>query len=396
MRVAVIFDNFGPYHIARLSAAAHRCDLLAIEVNESSRDYPWARPPRALKLNEITLFQCGEASALKAPALRMRLADAIASHRSEVVFVPGWASVTSLISLKQCLRSNIPAVVMSDSQAIDRSRSVFREGIKSRVVGLFSAGLVGGQPHAKYLAGLGMPSNAIFQGYDAVDNEYFASATESARQLSTLNPLGQGGYFLAVSRFVEKKNLPMLLASFAEYRQAMIDRRAEPYSLMLLGDGPLRVELERLRSTLGLDQAVLMQGFVQYDKLPGYMAGARALIHASTVEQWGLVVNEAMASGVPVIVSSACGCAADLVVNGVTGFQFDPCSQSELVRHMIEVTVRPEAAAMMGRAASNHIEDWGVERFATGVFEAAQRALAVGPKAASLKDRVVLAILAAR
>jgi 1,2-diacylglycerol 3-alpha-glucosyltransferase len=286
VRVAVIFDNFGPYHVARLAAAAQRCDLLAIEVNESSRDYPWARPARVLRLNEVTLFQSRDASEPRAPALRMRLADAIASHRSEVVFVPGWASMTSVMSLDQCLKSRIPAVVMSDSQAIDGPRSIFREGIKRRIVGLFSAGLVGGRPHAKYLADLGMPSSAILQGYDAVDNQYFAAATESARQRSTLDSHGQGGYFLTVSRFVEKKNLPMLLASFADYRQAMIDRRTEPYSLMLLGDGPMRVDLERLRSTLGLDQAVLMPGFVQYDKLPGYMAGARALIHASTVEQW--------------------------------------------------------------------------------------------------------------
>jgi glycosyltransferase involved in cell wall biosynthesis len=107
-------------------------------------------------------------------------------------------------------------------------------------------------------------------------------------------------------------------------------------------------------------------------------------------------VNEAMASGVPVIVSSACGCAADLVVNGVTGFQFDPYAKSELVRHMIDVTARPEAAAMMGREASRHIDDWSVERFAAGVFDAGQRALAVGPKAASSVDRVLLAMLAAR
>src|SRR5207244_4064698 len=102
------------------------------------------------------------------------------------------------------------------------------------------------------------------------------------------------------------KNLPRLLEAFAGYRRLAGDAAWE---LVLLGDGPLRPELVALLKDLELDGHVLLPGFKQYDELPAYYGLAGAFIHASTTEQWGLVVNEAMASGLPVLVSDRCGCA---------------------------------------------------------------------------------------
>jgi glycosyltransferase involved in cell wall biosynthesis len=81
-----------------------------------------------------------------------------------------------------------------------------------------------------------------------------------------------------------------------------------PWDLVLLGDGPLKADLCRLIDDLRIRNRVLMPGFKQYEELPAYYALARAFVHASATEQWGLVVNEASASGLPVIVSNRCGC----------------------------------------------------------------------------------------
>ncbi len=83
----------------------------------------------------------------------------------------------------------------------------------------------------------------------------------------------------------------------------------EMWDLVLLGDGPLKPTLLKLISSLGLESCVHLPGFKQYDELPVYLGLAETFIHASTTEQWGLVVNEAMASGLPVLVSNRCGCA---------------------------------------------------------------------------------------
>ena len=117
-------------------------------------------------------------------------------------------------------------------------------------------------------------------------------------------------YFLASARFVPKKNLLRLLEAYAGYRRRA---GADAWHLVLLGDGELRGDIERRSALPDLAGAVILPGFRQYDELPAYYGLARAFVHASTTEQWGLVVNEAMAAGLPVLVSDRCGCAPDLV-----------------------------------------------------------------------------------
>src|SRR5262249_38238680 len=162
----------------------------------------------------------------------------------------------------------------------------------------------------------------IFLGYDAVDNEHFKKGAEKSRNQPTNNePKLPQRFFLASARFVREKNLAGLINAFARYRElartATVDGGprtvdCKPWDLVLLGDGPLRAELEAQLSALGLQEFVSMPGFKQYDELPPYYGKASAFVHASTIEPWGLVVNEGMASGLPVLVSNRCGCAQDL------------------------------------------------------------------------------------
>ena len=90
-----------------------------------------------------------------------------------------------------------------------------------------------------------------------------------------------------------------------------------------------------------------LPGFKPYDELPVYYALANAFVHASTTEQWGLVVNEAIASGLPVIVSNRCGCAPELV-NG-NGFTFDPTNEHELTARLLEMASLSDAGAKAPR-----------------------------------------------
>jgi len=167
-----------------------------------------------------------------------------------------------------------------------------------------------------------MPPACIFQPYDVVDNGYFerkaaevrASAERARRQLGL--PLK---YFLYVGRYAREKNLARLLRAYGIYRS----RNPDGWGLVLVGDGPEKSALCRLVSDLSL-QDVVWTGFKQIDELPKYYALAGCFVLPSTSEPWGLVVNEAMASGLPVLVSDRCGCAPELVHNGDNGFLLDP------------------------------------------------------------------------
>ena len=147
-----------------------------------------------------------------------------------------------------------------------------------------------------------------------------------------------------------------------------------PWSLVLLGDGALRPALNSQLSTLNLHDHVQMPGFKQYPDLPAYYGLANAFIHASTTEQWGLVVNEAMASGLPVLVSNRCGCATDLVQDGVNGFTFDPYNIEEMAQLMLKLsTLNPSQLSTMCAASQRIISNLGPERFAQGLKAAVEK-----------------------
>jgi glycosyltransferase involved in cell wall biosynthesis len=456
MKVAVLFRRLGPYHVARLNAASMFFEVHAVEFVASDGVYAWDKVASGVNYQRVTLqeeYAPSLQNALRARRLLWEILDAI---KPQAVALPGWAMLDALFGLDWCLSRRVPAILMSESTAWDEPRSVWKEALKRRIVSLFSAGLVGGTPHAEYLASLGMPRDRIFPGYDAVDNQYFADkAAEIRNQRSEIRD--QSGepvkYFLASARFVEKKNLPRLIQAYARYRQmaegrrhppspssfaeAMEDRRlwrtretgdggqmtpfrwqksevrsqmsegsnacsdlrpptSDLWNLVLLGSGPLKPDLCRLISDLGLVDFVHLPGFKQYPELPEYYALASCFIHPSTTEQWGLVVNEAMASGLPVLVSNRCGCARDLVQEGVNGFTFDPYDVEQMAQLMLKVSDLRFQVGSFGLSSFRIISNWGPQRFAQGMVQAAQTALSTPQPKAGWLASALLHLLAMR
>jgi glycosyltransferase involved in cell wall biosynthesis len=488
VRATVIFDNFGPYHLARLRTTAQVCDLMAIEVAASSAEYAWTRrtdnresrhlittlsPVEAERerltpnLKIVTLLERSTTRNVQQRELVQKLNQVLDDFRPQVVFIPGWSSKAAFSALLWCVRNNIPAVAMSESTEWDETRASWKEWVKRKLVGLCASALVGGTPHKDYMVQLGMPLERIFLGYDAVDNGYFAKKAEEVRSRKSestspdmqhnphpvsdhpLQSNGRGAsprsgegrlpenYFLASARFIEKKNLPGLIEAYARYRELALKSEVRsqksgstsprpspqsgegvvPWDLVLLGDGELRPTLNSQLSTLNLQHSVRLPGFKQYPELPAYYGSAGVFIHASTTEQWGLVVNEAMASGLPVLVSNRCGCAIDLVKDGVNGFTFDPYNAEQLAQLMLKLSTLPSpprsgrglgevssfvsdpssiihhpspTLAQMAQASQRIIADWGPQRFAEGLQAAADKAVKVGSKHASWFDRLLL------
>jgi len=118
---------------------------------------------------------------------------------------------------------------------------------------------------------------------------------------------------------------------------------------------------------------------VQYPDLPEFYRVASACILASVSETWGLVVNEAMASGLPVLVSHRCGCVPDLVQEGVNGFTFDPLDMEELTRLMLKVSAPGFPLPAFGAASREIISRWSARLFAENIWRAAETAIAAPP-----------------
>ena len=395
-RVAVIFHHIGPYHHARLNAASGIADVVGMEWSAKGT-YAWGSPHAGGKYERVSLSPNAGRRVQSSGEMHSWICAALEKTKPDIVFVNGWGDFGAVQTIIALEKYNIPAVLMSETNAADHPRHSVTESIKRRLVALFQAGLCGGTLAKSYLAELGFPQDRIFVGYDVVDNAYFAMGARKAREAgglpASIDPAWRGRYFLASARFVPKKNLPFLLEAFARYRRAT---GASAWPLVLLGDGPMRGELENRRGALGLETLVVMPGFTHYDELPLYYGNAGVFIHASTTEQWGLVVNEAMASGLPVLVSERCGCAPDLVEDGRNGHTFDPRDAGELAGLMAELASDGYDRAAAGKASQEIIAGWSPQTFAEGLRLAASAALEAPRRRANALDKTLLWALSHR
>ena len=171
-------------------------------------------------------------------------------------------------------------------------------------------------------------------------------------------------HFTAVARFVPKKNLFLLLEAYALYRRRA---GAEPRRLVLCGDGPLMDDLRADADRRDLGDLVSFPGFVQTDEVARLLASSLALVLPSTEEQWGLVVNEALAMGVPVLVSDNVGARDTLVRTAVNGYVFEPDNGEGLSRLMERLAGDEGEWRRLSEAAARFAPLGDVARFVDGV-----------------------------
>ena len=401
LSVAVVFHCIGPYHHARLNAAADRLSVTGIEWSAKGCE-AWGEADSPARYNKVSLFAEATAQYPAKAELQRAFWKALEQTNPDVVAVNGWNNFGSLIAANCCIRRGIPMVVMSESAKQDERRVWWKEMVKRWIVGIYSAALVGGQRHVDYLVELGITPERIFTGYDVVDNKYFR---QRAEELTSREPEVRQkyrlpeNYFLASARFIEKKNLLRLIRAYAEYRHRSqgtgvadpgYNGRA-PWDLVLLGDGPLRETLNAQLSTLDLHQHVHLPGFKPYQELPAYYGLAKAFVHVSTSEQWGLVVNEAIASSLPVVVSNRCGCAPELI-NG-NGFTFDPFDEKALAERLLKIaSLSDEERKSLSDASYATSTNFGAERFGEGLEQAARVALNRHGETALVDRALIIAI----
>ncbi|MCR9194859.1 MAG: glycosyltransferase family 4 protein [Hyphomonas sp.] len=392
MRLLILTSQVSPYHNARyVGAAGHFNDIHVVStVNAGAFPEFIARSQGQYALHRICEGREAYAAAVASGELLRQIPEVIGRIVPDAIAAAGWTAPESLAALEYGRAHGIPVIVMSESQADDAHRSLLREALKRRLVSRFDAALVGGPPQAEYVAALGIPRERIHYGYNAVENAHFAAGAEAARASApeTRRYLGlPERYILASARFIAKKNLPSLVCAYTLARKAV----AEAPDLVILGDGPERSAVERAIEENGQGVHVHLPGFRGYDKLPAIYGLSEGFIHVSISEQWGLVINEAMASGVPVVASDCCGATRTVVQNGVTGFvtEADTASIAQALGSLFRLA--PEQRKVMGEAASRAIAGWGPDRFGAGMKGAVDAAATVaGRGALPMIDRAIL------
>jgi glycosyltransferase involved in cell wall biosynthesis len=389
MKLTFCYRHIAPYHHAQLTAmaqAGHDVTVLSYGNFSGAAFAQQAAHPRSFRV--INIHEPEGAWNV--------LHQALAESTPDVILFPGWGHAYALAALSWGVRYKIPCIVISDSQEYDYSRHWWQEQIKRRIIRRFSAGFVAGKRSYEYLANLGMPAKHIVIGCDIVDNEHFSHGAQDADEVagSLRKQLGlPNRFFLAVNRLIPVKNIHVILKAYASYRA-----KGAPgdWKLVIVGDGPLRATLLEHAHALKIESSVSFAGAKTYDDMPRYYSLASALILASTQETWGFVVNEAMATGIPVIVSEHCGCASDLVHDGKNGFTFPPEDIERLGEIMIDLSSGRYDLAAMGRQGREVIDNYSLKRYVGSLEAVVAIAREASPKKMSWLDNQILSLCIGR
>lgn len=368
-KVGVLWTSFGPYHMARLRALASTMNVVAIEFASEERQYRWVVEAGDRPFQQITLSQ-GAWEDQHGWLVAARLWRKLNEVRPDVLLIPGYYTVPGLTAAVWGNSHGKRTILMSETNYEDKPRSIANNfGKKLLIRALFDGAVVGGKRAALYLRSLGLRDCEIAYKYDVVDNDFYTQGTHRIRTSQVPSAYGLPvRYFLYVGRLVAAKHIGFLLEAFHLYCE-----QGGSWSLVLAGDGPLKAALRKQAAGLLLSEKIHFAGHLSASQLLPYYAFASCFVLPSIREAWGLVVNEAMASSLPLIVSRQCGCCEDLVVDGQNGIIVDPTNVNSLVEAMRRVSDLSDAQrAAMGHKSSQIVSNYSLGKWASEVAQIIQ------------------------
>lgn len=308
----------------------------------------------------------GDIKSLKAKKSTVGLLDKI---NPDIVFAGSLAFVSGASAIEWGNRTRRKVVLFDDSRHEVVSRGRIVEWVKRRLYSCVDAHIypsVEWEPTGLYW---GFDPARLYYGVNVVDNKFW-SVSHDAKDRSM-------GYFLYVGRFIASKNVKVLIKAYIRYASSV--KREELIPLMLVGEGS---EISSIRETIensGFADFIKMLPFQDQHALRDLYLGARALFLVSDSEQWGLVVNEALANGCPCVVTSGCG-ASVMVKNGVNGYVVCGSGVVEVTECMSKLAAMSSTELnAMSRSAFASSKKWSYDLLCDSVMKALQ-VLSLSPK----------------
>lgn len=374
----VIWIDWYAYHVARFSglqsAFGHEGQIVGLEMVSGTgvhtgltfrEDLPLGLPVETL-MPGVSWRDADKWTLARRIWLRLTALD------PTIVLVPGYYTLPAIAAALWARTHGRVSVLMTESTQQDHTRSAWKEKAKSLLIRkLFDWAVTGGAAHTRYLRALNFPADRIASFYDVVGNEKLREVTSCLRESSSASEHNlPDRYLLYVGRLAPEKNCCGLLESWTDYK-----RRGGVLPLVLAGDGPERETLHELAKASGFADEIYFKGHRSSRELWAYFAFASALVLPSTREPWGLVVNEAMAAALPVLVSSRCGSAESLVEHRVNGYLFDPHQPTELTDRLLEFDhLTPTEVEAMGSASLIRIAEFSPGNFGAQIAAIAHTA----------------------
>lgn len=291
-------------------------------------------------------------------------------EKPDLIIVSGFSPATMKVYFRKLIKGT-PYIIWNGSipKAGDNQFSL-RKLQRKLLCKQASAFVSYGHLAAKYLVNSGASPDSVFVATNTVDTSFFSRETELCRLRYEKTPVSDA-IFLVLGYLVPRKQIHHLLECVR-----IVALRRDDFRVAVLGDGISKESLAEKVKEFGLEKIVTFYGFVQKKDLPDWFARSRALLFQTGYDIWGLVANEAMAAGVPVVSSVNAGATNDLISDRENGFRADYKNYEETAAKIEWLIDHPAEAATMGRNAAAFIQNHAsLQLSATGFVDAIRFAL---------------------
>ncbi len=360
MKVVIIHTDFRIYWPARLMALSSylenkKMELHVVEIAGAGSPYAFAHKEDDNCKHWHILFPDRKMEDLKGGEIKQSVDHILDDLQPEVIIAGAIAFPSGALATAWAKRNKKKIIIFDDSKIDDVPRGKLTTFIKRTIYNCVDAMLYPSDDWDNTGRYWGFDKEQLFYGVDVVDNSFWQKSLDE-----TL--ICQSPYFLSIGRQIPIKNFLFLIDAYRLYRERVGDSLA--YDLVLVGDGPERQAIDALIADKQI-KGIKILPFQQQPELIPIYRNAQAFVLSSFRETWGLVINEAMASGLPVIVSNGCGAVNTLVHEGENGFSFSPYHVEELVSCLCTFhQLGNEEKLNLKKNSLDTISIWGVEKFA--------------------------------
>lgn len=297
------------------------------------------------------------------------VARALRARTPDVAILTGWHSKMLVQAWWACVRLGVPRIIRGESNAMPR-RARWKRALHRGWLHGFDQFLAIGEANRNFYRQAGIPDARIHACRYFVDNQRFAAAADEWRARRAelrrhWSILEDATCFLFCGKLIAKKHPLDLLTALQRASAA-----GAAAHLLVVGDGELMAQARAMAERERLP--VTFAGFLnQTEIVRAYVAADCLVLPSDTGETWGLVVNEAMACGIPAIVSDQVGCGPDLISEGATGMIYPMGDVDALAQRLIELSGNPPRLHAMGVQARERVcSDYSVDRAVEGTLAA--------------------------
>ncbi len=287
--------------------------------------------------------------------------------KPDVVFLTGWQSFALLQLLFACNRAKIPTLIRGDSNNL-KPRKATTKLVHKLLLNRYDKFLAVGRANKEFYLENNVNASDIYFCPHFIDNDFFSEHATMARLdrkelRQKYNIQEQAFCFCYVGKLNPKKRIMDVLQAFYEFD-------SNNSYLLVVGDGELIQQAKEFVNTNKLN--VSFTGFLNQTEICNAYSVSDCLVLASDFDEtWGLVVNEAMACGLPAIVSNHCGCHQDLIINGKTGYVFEFANINDLANKMNSMlNLNHQIYCQMSKQAQSHvINNYSIDKATGGLLE---------------------------